>query len=265
MKIITKFISISLIVIYCFGFSNDVSDDSVNELSLKFQSSSTLEAPTIEINFVGLSTIDTLPEYINPADALSGILVDAIVNGGIDDGDGVIEPGGVILNWKVNTLSANTYMKSMPLLFNLVQQNYHYITRVEPYGNGTKIFWWVTAQNVDGEIASTAIDSFLVGTLGLDQEPLPSKFKILGNYPNPFNPSTKINFIVNQISEVILSVYSLNGELVHQSKSNVLQPGFQTMVWNGKDDLNNKVSSGVYIYSVQSGEHAEFKKMTLLK
>lgn len=265
MKIVTKFISISLVVIYCFGFSNDVSDDSLNEFSLNFQSSATLEVPTIEINFVGLSTIDTLPEYINPADALSGILVDAIVNGGIDDGDGVIEPGGVILNWKVNTLSANTYMKSMPLLFNLVQQNYHYITRVEPYGNGTKIFWWVTAQNVDGEIASTAIDSFLVGTLGLDQEPLPSKFKILGNYPNPFNPSTKINFIVNQTSEVILSVYSLNGELVHQSKSNVLQPGFQTMVWNGKDDLNNKVSSGVYIYSVQSGEHSEFKKMTLLK
>ena len=265
MKIVTKFISISLVVIYCFGFSNDVSDDSLNELSLNFQSSATLEAPTIEINFVGLSTIDTLPEYINPADALSGILVDAIVNGGIDDGDGVIEPGGVILNWKVNTLSANTYMKSMPLLFNLVQQNYHYITRVEPYGNGTKIFWWVTAQNVDGEIASTAIDSFLVGTLGLDQEPLPSKFKILGNYPNPFNPFTKINFIVNQTSEVIFSVYSLNGELVHQSKSNVLQPGFQTMVWNGKDDLNNKVSSGVYIYSVQSGEYSEFKKMTLLK
>ena len=176
MKIVTKFFSIGLVFLYCFGYSNDLSDDSATELSLNFQSSVALEAPTIEINFVGLSTIDTLPEYINPADALSGILVDAIVNGGIDDGDGVIEPGGVILNWKVNSLSANTYMRSMPLLFNLLYQNYHYITRVEPYGNGTKIFWWVTAQNVDGEIASTAIDSFLVGTLGLDKEPLPSKF-----------------------------------------------------------------------------------------
>ena len=265
MKIVTKFFSIGLVVLYCFGFSRDVRDDSPNELSLNFQRSVTLEAPTIEINFVGLSTIDTLPEYINPADALSGILVDAIVNGGIDDGDGVIEPGGVILNWKVNTLSANTYMKSMPLLFNLVQQNYHYIARVEPYGNGTKIFWWVTAQNVDGGIGSTPVDSFLVGTLGLDKEPLPSKFKVLGNYPNPFNPTTSINFVVNQTSEIILSVFSLNGELVRQFKTNVLQPGYQSIVWNGKDELNNKVASGVYIYSIQLEEHSEFKKMTLLK
>lgn len=265
MHIIRKTLLIGLIIFHCFGFSNDASEDSLDELSLIFQRSVTLEAPTIEINFVGLSTIDTLPEYINPVDALSGILVDAIVNGGIDDGDGVIEPGGVILNWKVNSLSANTFVKSMPLLFNLLHQNYHYIARVEPYGNGTKIFWWVTAQNVDGEIGSTAVDSFLVGTLGLDKEPLPSKFKVLGNYPNPFNPSTKINFIVNQTSEITLSVFSLNGELVHQSKSNVLQPGYQNMVWGGKDKLNNKVSSGVYIYSIQSGEHSEFKKMTLLK
>ena len=70
---------------------------------------------------------------------------------------------------------------------------------------------------------------------------------------------------MNQTSEVILSVFSLNGELVHQFKTNMLQPGYQSIVWNGKDELNNKVASGVYIYSIKSGEHSEFKKMTLLK
>lgn len=265
MQIMTKNLLISLIIFYSFGFSNNITVGFANTSKLNIQNSGTLVAPTIEINFVGLSTLDTLPEYINPADALSGILIDVIVNGGLDDGDGVIEPGGVILNWKVNSLSANTYMKSMPLLFNLLHQDYHYITRVEPYGNGTKIFWWVTAQNVDGEIASTAIDSFLVGTLSLDNEPLPSRFKVLGNYPNPFNPTTSINFIVDQSSEIILSIFSLNGELIRQFRSTMLQPGNQSVVWNGKDKANNKVASGIYYYSIQSGEYSEFKKMTLLK
>ena len=265
MHIITKTLLIGLIIFHCFGFSNNITVGSDDTFKSNIQNSVTLDAPTIEINFVGLSTLDTLPEYINPADALSGVLVDAIVNGGLDDGDGVIEPGGVILNWKVNSLSANTYMKSMPLLFNLLHQNYHYIARVEPYGNGTKIFWWVTAQNVDGEIASTAIDSFIVGTLSLENEPLPYRFKVLGNYPNPFNPTTSINFIVNYNSEIILSIFSLNGELIRQFRSTVLQPGNQSVFWDGKDKANNKVASGVYIYSVQSGEYSEFKKMTLLK
>ena len=83
MQIMTKNLLISLIIFYCFGFSNNITVGSANTSKLNIQNSGTLVAPTIEINFVGLSTLDTLPEYINPADALSGILVDVIVNGGL--------------------------------------------------------------------------------------------------------------------------------------------------------------------------------------
>ena len=153
----------------------------------------------------------------------------------------------------------------MPVLYNLLYQDYRYMKRMDPYGNGTKMYWWVTAQNIDGEISSTEVDSFLLGTLALDHEPLPSVFKISGNYPNPFNPKTTINFSVEYAAEVDLSIYSLSGKLVRQFQLGALTSGSQSIVWEGKDNFGNDVPSGVYIYRFQSESHSEARKMTLLK
>ena len=107
---------------------------------------SLLTAPTIVIDHVGLTTTDTLPDYIPP---YSEVLVDVIVNGGVDEDD--VEPGGVVLNWQVGSQNASVYMRAMPRLYNLLHQNYHYMKRIDPYANATKIYWWVTALNTDGE------------------------------------------------------------------------------------------------------------------
>ena len=226
------------------------------------EDASALTAPVIEVTWVGTSTIDTLTDYVPP---ISEVLVSVRVNGGTDNGDGTIEPGGVVLNWQENSQTANVFMRSMPVLYNLLYQDYRYMKRIDPYGNGTKIYWWVTAQNVDGETSSTEIDSFVVGTLALEHEPLPSVFKILGNYPNPFNPKTNINFSVEYSSEVGLSVYNLSGELVRQLHLGTLPPGNQSVTWEGKDNFGNEVPSGVYVYRLQSEFYSEARKMTLLK
>ena len=223
---------------------------------------SILTAPVIEVTWVGTSTLDTLTDYIPP---ISEVLVTVKVNGGTDNGDGTIEPGGVVLNWQENSQTANVFMRSMPVLYNLLYQDYRYMKRIDPYGNGTKIYWWVTAQNVDGESSSTEIDSFVVGTLALDHEPLPSVFKISGNYPNPFNPKTTINFSVEYAAEVDLSIYSLGGKLVRQFQLGALVSGNQSIAWEGEDNFGNDVPSGVYIYRLRSESHSEARKMTLLK
>ena len=177
----------SIFFIACILFAEDdvksISADSDQGVS-NVSYASMLTPPVIEIHHVGLNTIDTLPDYIPP---YSEVLVDVMINGGIEDE--TIEPGGVVLNWQVNSLSANVYVSAMPLLFNLLYQNWHYIKRVDPYPNGTQIYWWVTALNVDGEMSSTEIDSFVIGTLAIGDEPLPKSFNIMGNYPNPFNLS----------------------------------------------------------------------------
>jgi hypothetical protein len=216
--------------------------------------------PVIVINHVGLSTIDTLPDYIPP---YSEVLVDVIINGGIEDG--TIELGGVVLNWQVNSLSAGVYLRSMPLLFNLLYQNYHYIKRIDAYPNGTKIYWWVTALNVDGEMSATEIDSFMIGSLAIDDEPAPSTFKLDGNYPNPFNPTTNINFSVKYISEISLSIHALDGKLVRSFLLGNLEPGSHSIGWDGRDHSLSQVPSGIYIYRFQSEHHSDAGKMTLLK
>lgn len=223
---------------------------------------STLTAPAIEVTWVGTSTLDTLTEYVP---SWSEVLVAVRINGGTDNGDGTIEPGGVILNWQVNSQTANVFSRSMPVLYNLLYQDYRYMKRMDPYGNGTKMYWWVTAQNVDGEISSTEVDSFLLGTLALDHEPLPSVFKISGNYPNPFNPKTTIDFSVEYAAKVDLSIYSLGGKLVRQFQLGALASGNQSIAWEGKDNFGNDVPAGVYIYRLQSESHSEARKMTLLK
>ena len=263
MKLDLKICLVLSLVFNCFSFSNDLIEHSFHVQEVEMNKSTLLIPPTIEVHFVGLTTTDTLPDYINPSDAIGGILIDVKVNGGNESGDGIIE--SVILNWKVNSLSANTFMSMMPELYNLLYQDWHYIKRIEPYGNGTKVYWWVTAQNVDGEMASTEIDSFLVGTLNVDSDFMPSKFKVFGNYPNPFNPFTNINFSVDKASNITISIFSLTGKIIRQFSLGVTQPGNKSITWNGKNMNGNDVPSGVYMYKIQSGEHSKFKKMTLLK
>ena len=109
------------------------------------------------------------------------------------------------------------------------------------------------------------MDSFLVGTLALDNEPMPSTFKILGNYPNPFNPKTNINFSVKHTTEVDLTVFTLRGKLVRQFHLGLLSSGNKSIAWEGKDNFGNNVPSGVYVYRLRSEFHSEARKMTLLK
>jgi len=253
----------SIFFIACILFAgDDVKSSSANSdqglSNISF--AKMLTPPVIEIHHVGLNTIDTLPDYIPP---YSEVLVDVIINGGIEDE--TIEAGGIVLNWQVNSLSANVNVSSMPLLFNLLYQNYHYVRRIDPYPNGVQIYWWVTALNVDGEMSSTEIDSFVIGTLAIGDEPLPRSFNIIGNYPNPFNPATNINFTVEHISEIDLSIHGLDGRFIRSLSLGNLQPGNHSVRWDGKDHSLGQVPSGIYIYRLQSEHHSGAGKMTLLK
>ena len=221
------------------------------------EDASALTAPVIEVTWVGTSTIDTLTDYVPP---ISEVLVSVRVNGGTDNGDGTIEPGGVVLNWQENSQTANVFMRSMPVLYNLLYQDYRYMKRIDPYGNGTKIYWWVTAQNVDGETSSTEIDSFVVGTLALEHEPLPSVFKILGNYPNPFNPKTNFELSVPLDGYVSVNVYNVMGQLVEVLMDDLTKSGVYSLEWNA-----DNVPSGVYMIKAFNGNKISTQKVMLLK
>ena len=91
--------------------------------------------------------------------------------------------------------------------------------------------------------------------------------KLIGNYPNPFNPTTTISFTIAQTSSFAsLEIYNLKGQKV-KSFPVILGgvEGQHSIVWNGKDDNNQPVSSGIYLYKMKTDNHEETKRMILLK
>ena len=94
---------------------------------------------------------------------------------------------------------------------------------------------------------------------------LPSSFELQSNYPNPFNPSTKIRFGLPNRSEVTVTIYNLLGEQVMQYDMGVLQAGFKTVTWHGKNSFGAPVPSGMYLYKVNAGNEFKVGKMTLMK
>ena len=85
------------------------------------------------------------------------------------------------------------------------------------------------------------------------------------NYPNPFNPSTTIRFNVPRAGNVKLNVYNIKGQLVKTLLDENRSAGTQTVMWNGVDNNNNNVASGVYFYKLETSGATEMKKMVLMK
>ncbi|MFZ1322094.1 MAG: T9SS type A sorting domain-containing protein, partial [Ignavibacteria bacterium] len=89
---------------------------------------------------------------------------------------------------------------------------------------------------------------------------LPKNFKLENNYPNPFNPTTKIKFSLPSETNVKLAVYDITGREVSVLENQVLKAGVFEYQWNGSG-----LSSGVYFYKLTAGSFSQVKKMILSK
>jgi len=96
-------------------------------------------------------------------------------------------------------------------------------------------------------------------------EIIPNRYSLQQNHPNPFNSNTWINYSLPKQSNVTLSIYSINGELVRTLQSGNQSAGKYTTEWNGLTDLGTPVKSGVYFYRLQTEGFIETKKMFKLK
>jgi hypothetical protein len=128
---------------------------------------------------------------------------------------------------------------------------------------------WVNIYLADTLGESRGNGSSLITSVELDENLIiPQSQILLNNYPNPFNPYTIISFTIPYDltnSFVELKIYDINGSLVNTLVQENLPAGNYLTRWEGNNSSGNKVSSGVYIYSVRVGDRAVNKKMTLLK
>lgn len=96
-------------------------------------------------------------------------------------------------------------------------------------------------------------------------EGIPTEYALLGNYPNPFNPETTIEYQLPRASRIEVAVYNLAGQLVRTLRQAQQSAGKYKLSWDGKDERGNNVATGVYLYRLYAGEFSATKKMILAR
>ncbi len=92
----------------------------------------------------------------------------------------------------------------------------------------------------------------------------PVNESLLKIFPNPFNPSTKISFTINNSGLIKLDIYDIKGRLVKNQVHEFLKPGSYTSIWSGTDNSGKTLSSGVYFVRLKANT-SQIRKVLLLK
>ncbi|MEE9464527.1 MAG: FlgD immunoglobulin-like domain containing protein [Candidatus Neomarinimicrobiota bacterium] len=129
-----------------------------------------------------------------------------------------------------------------------------FISDRPPYGNNP---YWISASIIDN-LRPLATDESRSGEL-------PEVLRLAGNYPNPFNPTTTIDFELPANTVVQLGGYDLLGQEIAQLAYTNMDRGFHSMVWNGRTSNGMAVPTGTYIARLVTPEYSKSIKMVLLK
>ena len=122
---------------------------------------------------------------------------------------------------------------------------------------------WVASSLIygDGDLGTPGRawnDSIVVSTI--NDQLLPNVFELYPPYPNPFNPTTQISFLVNHTTVVSLNIYDINGRLVQNIYHAKTTPGFYQSIWEA-----NNAPSGIYFLSLESEQKIITHKLMLMK
>ena len=101
--------------------------------------------------------------------------------------------------------------------------------------------------------------------LEVDNLVVPKTYFLNQNFPNPFNPSTKIGWELPKNEFVNITIYNSIGEVVKTLVNSFQSSGYKTIKWDATDSRKKPLSSGLYIYRLQSDSHIDTKKMILLR
>lgn len=97
------------------------------------------------------------------------------------------------------------------------------------------------------------------------QEANPREFTLEDNYPNPFNPHTRIAYFLPRACQVKLEVFNVLGQKIRTLVNEDQSAGNREVSWDGRNQAGEEVASGVYFYKLQAEEFTETKKMVLIR
>jgi hypothetical protein len=130
----------------------------------------------------------------------------------------------------------------------------------------TVYYWRVRTSNCSGDGSWTAPWSFVTNSSGVQTYSMevPSEFKLFNNFPNPFNPVTKIRFDLPKTSGVKLKVFDLLGKEIATLVNEKLPPGKYETEFS-IDNVKSTISSGIYFYKLETENFASVKRLVLIK
>ena len=92
-----------------------------------------------------------------------------------------------------------------------------------------------------------------------------NQFTLLSNFPNPFNPVTSIRYSLESNLDVRITVYDLLGNVVNELFQGAQMAGINNVNWNATNDIGESISSGIYIYKIQTKSSYKIGRMMYLK
>jgi hypothetical protein len=133
-------------------------------------------------------------------------------------------------------------------------------------GDTLAIDFDVVASNNPELVDSCDVNVFVGNTVtAVGIESAPSGVSLNQNVPNPFNPTTRIDFAVDTNGPVSLRIFDISGRLVRTLVSGGRAGCWYAEEWDGRDDLGNQVSSGVYFYQLTAGDKTLTRKAVLIR
>jgi len=148
------------------------------------------------------------------------------------------------------------------------------IVRLNPIAAGGYLF-----QNWSGDITGSdytvnltvdgnkyIIAHFIIyNAVDEEKQVIPDKFALQQNFPNPFNPETLIRYQLAKVSNVKITIFNLQGQLIFSLVDEIQPAGYHKTRWLAIDNSGNKVPSGVYLYRMETDHYFDVKKMILMK
>ena len=126
----------------------------------------------------------------------------------------------------------------------------------------------IPAWDHSGTFSSDAVTGFEINTvsLAIDNEALPDRIMLYDNYPNPFNPVTRIKYALPYNSFVEVSVYDILGQTVRVLVSGMVPAGYHQVIWSGDNKYGHSLPSGIYLYQLHVDKTLmDTRKMLLVK
>jgi len=118
----------------------------------------------------------------------------------------------------------------------------------------------VVVSGPKGNIASVSSN-----VISAEVKLVPGVFALHQNYPNPFNPLTEIQFDIPSATQINVSIFNLMGQKVKTLVNEQVAPGYHAVQWDGTNENGFSVSTGMYFYTLNTGNHSAMKKMLFLK